>query len=106
MNRCAAVLLFSVFFTISSAAQKKASVQRQPPGDVLLLRDGWTLQSSCKVDKKGEVISTPQFAPAGWHAVTVPTTVVAALVKDKVYPDPMFGMNLRSFATNGVGTAA
>ena len=97
MNRCAAVLLFSVFFTISSAAQKKASVQRQPPGDVLLLRDGWTLQSSCKVDKKGEVISTPQFAPAGWHAVTVPTTVVAALVKDKVYPDPMFGMNLRSF---------
>ena len=29
--------------------------------------------------------------------MTVPTTVVAALVKHKVYPDPNFGMNLRSF---------
>ena len=28
---------------------------------------------------------------------TVPTTVLAALVKHKVYPDPDFGMNLRSF---------
>ena len=97
MYRCAAVLLFSVWFTISSTAQGRASVQRRPPGYVLQLRDGWTLQSSCKVDEKGEVISTPQFAPAGWHSVTVPTTVVAALVKQRVYPDPMFGMNLRSF---------
>ena len=29
---------------------------------------------------------------------TVPTTVVAALVKDKTLPDPFFGMNLREFA--------
>ena len=29
-------------------------------------------------------------------AVTVPTTVVAAQVKDKIFPDPYFGMNLRS----------
>jgi len=27
----------------------------------------------------------------------VPTTVVAALVADKTYPDPFFGMNLKSF---------
>jgi len=31
-----------------------------------------------------------------WYAVQVPTTVTAALVKQKVYPDPEFGMNLRS----------
>ena len=29
--------------------------------------------------------------------MTVPTTVVAALVKHKVYPDPFFGTNLRTF---------
>ncbi|HYA23734.1 MAG TPA: beta galactosidase jelly roll domain-containing protein, partial [Terriglobales bacterium] len=29
--------------------------------------------------------------------MTVPTTVVAALVKQKVYPDPDFGVNLRQF---------
>ena len=61
------------------------------------LREGWSLQTSAKVEAKGEVISTPQFVPKGWHAATVPTTVVAALVKDKTFPDPLFGMNLRSF---------
>jgi exo-1,4-beta-D-glucosaminidase len=65
--------------------------------NVLGLRDGWLLQSSCKVDKPGDVISTTKFMPTGWYTVSVPTTVVAALVKAKVYPDPDFGMNLRSY---------
>src|SRR5258708_28470114 len=64
----------------------------------LTLSEGWALQTSAKVEVKGEVISTPQFAPKGWHAATVPTTVVAALVKDKTFPDPLFGMNLRDYA--------
>ncbi len=63
----------------------------------LPLRDGWSLQTSAKVEAKGEVISTPQFVPKGWHVATVPTTVVAALVTDKTFPDPLFGMNLRDF---------
>jgi len=63
----------------------------------LTLHDGWSLQTSAKVEANGEVISTPRFSPKGWHAVTVPTTVVAALVKDKMFPDPLFGMNLRDF---------
>ena len=61
----------------------------------MTLRDAWSLQSSCKVDKPGEIISTQKFSPSGWYTVSVPTTVVAALVKQKVYPDPDFGMNLR-----------
>jgi len=61
------------------------------------LRD-WRLQSSLKVDAGGAAISTDGFAAAKtWYAVQVPTTVTAALVKQKVYPDPEFGMNLRSF---------
>jgi exo-1,4-beta-D-glucosaminidase len=71
---------------------------KHPASEVKLsLHDGWALQTSAKVEAKGEVISTPQFAPKGWHTATVPTTVVAALVKDKTFPDPLFGMNLRDY---------
>jgi exo-1,4-beta-D-glucosaminidase len=63
----------------------------------LSLREGWTLQSSAKVEEKGEVLSRPAFQAKDWYTVTVPTTVVAALVEHKVYPDPGFGTNLRSF---------
>jgi exo-1,4-beta-D-glucosaminidase len=56
----------------------------------------WQLQSSAKVSGSGETISTTTYQPQGWHTAHVPTTVVAALVKDKTYPDPTFGMNLRS----------
>jgi exo-1,4-beta-D-glucosaminidase len=61
----------------------------------MVLKDGWTLQSIYKIDSPGEVVSTLKFHPQGWYEVTVPTTVVAALVKAKRYPDPYFGMNLR-----------
>ena len=59
------------------------------------------MQSSRKVDESGEALSKPEFQPKGWYTVTVPTTVVSALVKNKVLPDPFFGMNLRQFP--GVG---
>ena len=89
-------------FILSSflAAQQKTPVARaeKPTAETkLTLREGWTLQTSAKVEAKGEVISTPAFAPKGWHTATIPSTVVAALVKDKSLPDPFPGMNLRSF---------
>ena len=64
---------------------------------ILSLHHAWTLQSSAKVHETGDLISTGRFKPAGWYPTTVPTTVVAALVQAKVYPDPTFGMNLRHF---------
>src|SRR5260370_1153247 len=64
----------------------------------LPLREGWTLQTSLKVEANGEAISTAKFVPNGWHHATVPTTVVAALVEDKTLSDPFFSMNLRQFA--------
>ena len=87
-------LLGLTFCSLLSAQQ---SPVRHPQAESKLsLREGWTLQSSAKVRQGGEVLSTPRFQPTGWYTVTVPTTVVAALVKQKVYPDPDFGMNLRS----------
>src|ERR1019366_5482624 len=58
------------------------------------LKKGWAIQSSAKVTQKGDEISTGKFQPSGWTAASVPTTVVAALVANKVYPDPYFGENL------------
>jgi exo-1,4-beta-D-glucosaminidase len=99
-----AIIVACVFFLGSAAlvvAQERAAQKKEHVGAAeenrLALQEGWTLQTSAKVEAKGEVISTAKFSPAGWHRVSVPTTVVAALVKDKTLPDPFFAMNLRSF---------
>ena len=88
-----ACLAFSSLFfaqTASTAPARKAETR-------LALTDGWNLQSSSKVEQSGDVISKPSFQPQNWYAVTVPTTVVSALVQNKVLPDPFYGMNLRKF---------
>jgi exo-1,4-beta-D-glucosaminidase len=59
------------------------------------LAAGWQIQSSAIIKVKGDVISTPAFTPKDWYPATVPSTVLAALVRDKVFPDPYYGMNLR-----------
>ncbi len=60
------------------------------------LATGWTIQSSARVQEKGDVLSRPGFRAEGWHAVNVPNTVVGALVESGHFPDPYFGMNLRT----------
>lgn len=64
--------------------------------EIFLLRENWHLQSSAKVKEKGEIISTTRFSPVDWYQTSVPTTVLAALVENKVYPDPYYGENLKS----------
>ena len=58
------------------------------PDPPVILRDNWALQSAADVRETGAAISTPAFRPAGWYRASVPTTVLAALVKLRVYPDP------------------
>ena len=90
------LFLSLVLFSCLVIAQHTPAHQSRPQA-TLSLADGWQLQSSSKVVDGGDVLSTPKFEAKGWYTVTVPTTVVAALVKHKVYPDPGYGMNLRSF---------
>ena len=91
------ILLTSTFLFAAGAAQAKP-LSAATAESKLPLREGWALQTSLKVEAKGEAISSAQFAPTGWyHEVTVPTTVVAALVKNKTLPDPFLGMNIRQF---------
>jgi exo-1,4-beta-D-glucosaminidase len=72
-----------------------SSALAQPPAR-LALHEGWSLQSSEKASAGGEALSQPGFAAEGWYAITVPNTVVGALVENGTYPEPFFGMNLRS----------
>ncbi|HZE27406.1 MAG TPA: glycoside hydrolase family 2 protein [Terriglobales bacterium] len=91
-------IFFRVVFVLVA---QFASAQHTPPSSPQILKlplaEGWTLASSSKVDQSGEVLSKPAFQPRNWYTVSVPTTVVSALVKHKVLPDPFFGMNLRQF---------
>jgi exo-1,4-beta-D-glucosaminidase len=97
----AQLLLVSCLGSHLLLAADPAASHPSAPGagvDKLILGEHWSLQSSAKVEAKGEIVSTAAFIPHGWHDVTVPSTVVAALVKDKTLPDPFFAMNLREFA--------
>src|ERR1700733_13994978 len=71
---------------------------QSPPSQTFPLREGWTLQSSTKVTASGQAISSAQFKSDDWIKAEVPTTVVAAQVKNRLLPDPFFGMNLRQYA--------
>ena len=83
------------FCALAMLAALAARSQAAPPR--LELSQAWAVQSSAKVGGSGESISTPGYGASGWMAAEVPTTVVAAQVKDGRLPDPYFGMNLRKF---------
>lgn len=91
----ARVPVFGVF-VLSLVWSSLASAGAGPADSHIPLAQGWLIQSSAKVTEKGDVLSTATFQPQGWYGASVPSTVLAALVADKVYPDPYFGMNLRS----------
>ena len=89
--------LFALSFTLWSlgaVGQESASHPETP--DSLLLRENWSIQSSAEAKAEGTAISTVGFPTRGWYPATLPSTVLSALVEDKVYPDPYTGMNLRS----------
>ena len=96
MSHFVAPLLMAGFGVVLTLPQVFAQAPNAPAGSRIDLAKAWSIQSSAKVTEKGDVLSTPKFQPAGWYESSVPTTVVAALVRNKVYPDPYFGMNLRA----------
>jgi len=60
------------------------------------LTQGWAIQSSDDVRENGAAISAVGFDASQWYPATVPSTVLGALVKQRIYPEPGVGMNLRT----------
>jgi exo-1,4-beta-D-glucosaminidase len=58
------------------------------------LDKNWRIQSSQNVTDNGKVLSLPDYNPEGWYPVNVPTTVMAGLVANGLYPDLYFDRNL------------
>jgi exo-1,4-beta-D-glucosaminidase len=85
----------SIAYALTLALFATATARAQSTNPIPL-KDGWAIQSSAKVPADGATVSRPGYAANDWYPATVPTTVLAALVADKVYSDPYFGMNLRS----------
>jgi len=54
------------------------------------------MQDSAKVAAAAPIISTSAFQSQGWYAATVPGTVLTTLVNDGVYPEPLYGENMRA----------
>lgn len=90
---CIVFLLLLGGTSLAAAAHPANSAQKVSR---ITLKEGWHLQSSARVRGDGGSFSDSKFTPSGWYPATVPSTVLAALVDDKVYSDPYFGMNLRS----------
>lgn len=67
-------------------------------GQWMLLKEGWTLQAAAKIEVGGQELSTPGFAVPGWLPTEVPSTVMAALVRNGVHKDPFFDRNLETIS--------
>jgi exo-1,4-beta-D-glucosaminidase len=72
------------------------SAQATSSGGPLFLREGWMIQSSAEVSAPPELVSTRAYIPSGWYRATVPSTVIAALVRQRVFADPYVGTDLRT----------
>ena len=73
-----------------------ASPSERNDSPKVLLRENWFIQPSSDVHADGAAISTVGFPTRAWYPATLPSTVLSALVEDKVYADPYTGTNLRS----------
>jgi len=79
-------LLLLIALLISLSAFGQSSEQRI---------GNWQMQDANKVKEIGSVVSTPKFKTESWYPATVPGTVLTTLVNHKVYPEPLYGENMR-----------
>ena len=67
------------------------------PAEVIL-SEGWFLQSSESIKITGEDISGLDQDISGWYKTDVPSTVMAALVKNHEYEDPYYSKNMKEIS--------
>ena len=65
-----------------------------------VLGDGWQLRAASEVSADGGEVSTTGFETGGWYGASVPTTPMAALVGNGLYPDLYMGTNLEDVDTD------
>ena len=63
------------------------------PPDALLLREHWRVQSAEVAGTNGALLSSAAADTDTWAATSVPATVLTALVRNGIYPNPYVGLN-------------
>lgn len=53
----------------------------------------WSMKKAGDVKESGDALSLPGYAAEGWMPAMVPGTVLNSLVRNKVYPEPYYGLN-------------
>ena len=87
-----------IFFATWVFSFQAVSAQKSKNGNILL-GDGWFMQSVLEVKESGKELSQKEYAQKNWNRVSIPSTIIAGLLKDKKYDfDPFFGDNLQRIA--------
>ena len=84
-------LIFILVFVMVSCGKKTAS-NNMPIAEKQYLRD-WHIQSSTQIKVADKSVSESDYSIKNWIEAKVPTTVLRALVKAGIYPDPHLDMN-------------
>src|SRR5690348_6478476 len=93
----AAVLALGFVYGAGAASFAHAAPRTKKAASATMeLKQGWSVQSACKIQSDGAAISRASFRPKGWYVAAVPATVLAVQVAAGQFKDPYFGMNLRS----------
>jgi len=86
--------IFCFHLVAAIAANPSRAASAAAPAGTVELRHGWAIRSAAQVSAGGAAISQPGFSVARWHGADVPSTVLGALVRAGVYPDPFFATNM------------
>jgi len=63
------------------------------PGNAVLLRHRWAVESSEIAGMDGAKLSSPGVDTGKWSQTSVPATVLTALVRNGIYPNPYYSLN-------------
>jgi exo-1,4-beta-D-glucosaminidase len=70
------------------------TVAQMQSGQRQFLYENWQMKSSVLLKEDGSRISTIEYVPKEWFKTNVPSTVLSVLVKNGIYPDPRFGLDV------------
>jgi exo-1,4-beta-D-glucosaminidase len=84
----------ATFLVLLCLAVKSAFCQTEEESYRVFLKDTWGMESAVTDTSAGSKISKAGFKTDNWYKVSVPTTVIAGLIANKVYNfDPFYGKN-------------
>jgi beta-mannosidase len=93
-NSCSmrTILMKYCVMLISVAVLCISSFAELPPKAIT----GWQMQDAAKVSAVSSSVAITSYRADGWYKATVPGTVLTTLVDNKVYPEPLYGENMRT----------